>query len=151
MSSLRNNEIQLVLGSDIGYLDFVQEVSDSLTRQMGFDPDSLYWIGLAVREAVTNAIQHGNRHDVAKKVWVCFEVKDDRLKITVRDQGTGVKESQLPDPLAPENLLKPGGRGIFFVKSFMDSVRFRDPPEGGHEIIMEKLRVSNCQGEEHDD
>lgn len=151
MSSLGNNEIELTFGSDLSYLDFVQEVSDSLSRALGFDADSLYWIGLAVREAVTNAIQHGNREDRSKPVRVRFRVTDRILRIAVHDQGEGISEERIPDPLNPDNLLKPGGRGIFFVRSFMENVRFRVPPEGGHEIIMEKSRVINNEGEENDD
>jgi serine/threonine-protein kinase RsbW len=144
------NEIELSFGSDIAYLDFIQEVSDSVARMLGFDTDALYWIGLSVREAVTNAIQHGNRRDPSKKVRIFFRIAEDCLRITVRDQGDGIQETQIPDPLDPENLLKPGGRGIFFVRSFMDNVRFNVRPEGGSEIIMEKVRDSKNQGENND-
>lgn len=115
---------------------------------LGFDSDAQYWIGLSVREAVTNAIQHGNSSDLTKEVRLGFYLSEEALKIVVRDQGTGIDELEIPDPLDPENLLKAGGRGIFFVRSFMDSVNFRLRPEGGHEIIMEKSRQK--QGEKHD-
>jgi serine/threonine-protein kinase RsbW len=150
VSSPGRNEIELSFGSDIAYLDFIQEVSDSVSRMLGFDADALYWIGLSVREAVTNAIQHGNRRDRSKKVRVFFRITEDLLRITVRDQGGGIRESEIPDPLDPENLLKPGGRGIFFVRSFMDNVRFNVRPEGGCEIIMEKARERKNQGENND-
>ncbi|MFZ0426989.1 MAG: ATP-binding protein [Acidobacteriota bacterium] len=150
MSSPERNEIELTFGSDIAFLDLVQEISDSVSRKAGFSADDLYWIGLSVREAVTNAIQHGNRQDPDKRVRVSFRLGTDRISIIVRDQGQGIRESDIPDPLDPENLLKPRGRGIFFVRSFMDNVRFRVCPEGGHEVIMEKLRGTKNQGEENE-
>jgi serine/threonine-protein kinase RsbW len=145
------NEIEVRFTSDISFLDLVQEISDNLSKMMGFGADAQYWIGLSVREAVTNAIQHGNQEDPSKTVFLGFEVFDDRLRITVRDQGEGISEDNIPDPLDPANLLKPGGRGIFFVRSFMDKVSFARPPEGGSEIVMEKSMSPNNKGEENDD
>ena len=150
MSSPERNEIELTFGSDIAFLDLVQEISDSISRMAGFSADDLYWIGLSVREAVTNAIQHGNQQDPEKRVRIAFRMGVDRISIVVRDQGRGIKETDIPDPLDPENLLKPRGRGIFFVRSFMDNVRFHVCPEGGHEVIMEKLRGTKNKGEENE-
>jgi serine/threonine-protein kinase RsbW len=145
-----SKDIELTFGSEISYLDLVQGVSDGASALAGFDSDSQYWIGLAVREAVTNAILHGNQEDAKKKVVLVFRICEDRLEIVVRDQGKGLKALDIPDPLDPENLLRPGGRGIFFVRSFMDSVDFRVPPGGGHEMVMEKFRSQRKQGEEDD-
>lgn len=150
MSIAVSKDIELSFGSEISYLDLVQGVSDGASALAGFDSDSQYWIGLAVREAVTNAILHGNQEDAKKKVVLVFRICEDRLEIVVRDQGKGMKDLDIPDPLDPENLLRPGGRGIFFVRSFMDSVDFRVPPGGGHEMVMEKFRSQRKQGEEDD-
>ena len=139
MSSPERNEIELTFGSDIAFLDLVQEISDSISRMAGFSADDLYWIGLSVREAVTNAIQHGNQQDPEKRVRIAFRMGVDRISIVVRDQGRGIKETDIPDPLDPENLLKPRGRGIFFVRSFMDNVRFHVCPEGGHDIVSDRV------------
>lgn len=150
VNSSNKGDVELCFESDIAYLDLVQDVSDSVSRMLGFDTDALYWIGLSVREAVTNAIQHGNRNDKSKRVVLIFGFCQDRLVITVRDEGSGISEEEIPDPLDPDNLLKPGGRGIFFVRSFMDTVRFNRPPEGGHELIMEKLLSQKNRGEAND-
>jgi serine/threonine-protein kinase RsbW len=144
-------DIELTLSSELEYLDLVQGVSDNVCLLAGFDSDEQYWIGLAVREAVTNAIQHGNESDSSKKVVLVFRICEDRLQIAVKDQGEGIADLDIPDPLDPENLLKPGGRGIFFVRSFMDSVDFKASPEGGNEIVMEKSRLKNNQGDKDDD
>ncbi|UCF35681.1 MAG: ATP-binding protein [Acidobacteriota bacterium] len=143
-----SKEIELRFCSDVGLVDLLQEFSDSVSKAAGFDADGQYWIGLAVREAVTNAILHGNKEDRSKVVELAFGICEDRLRIVVRDQGKGIDESKIPDPLDPKNLLKAGGRGIFFVRSFMDSVKFRSRPEGGQELIMEKLRSQKNQGEQ---
>jgi len=150
VNSLTESDVELSFGSDLKYLDMVQEVSDKVSELMGFEADALYWIGLSVREAVTNAIQHGNKRDKEKKVFLRFKIGPDRLTVAVRDEGEGIDEERIPDPLDPENLLKPGGRGIFFIRSFMDNVRLCNCPEGGYELIMEKLQTQENQGEEND-
>jgi len=150
VSSLNNADVELSIGSDLDYLDMVQEISDKISQLSGFEDDAIYWIGLSVREAVTNAIQHGNQNDKNKKVFLRFKITADRLLIAVRDQGKGIEETEIPDPLDPKNLLKPGGRGIFFIRSFMDNVRFSNCPEGGSELVMEKLQNQEHQGEEND-
>ena len=121
------SEIHLTLLSDIKYLEVVQSVSDSFSSLAGLDGEDAYWVGLSIREAVTNAIMHGNKDDSSVPVKLSFRQASDKLIVTVKDQGEGVDESKIPDPLNPDNLLKPGGRGIFLVKSFMDNVFFNTP------------------------
>ena len=150
VSQLKGAELEISFGSRIGYLDFVQEVSDAITRMVGFDEDTRYWIGLSIRESVVNAIQHGNQSDESKKVRVRFKSLPDGLVIFVQDEGEGFDESQIRDPLDPENLLQPGGRGVFLVRSFMDEVDWKSLPEGGLELRMEKRLNHTKQGEEND-
>lgn len=137
---------RVCIGSTLEYLDLVQIITDCITGSMGFDEDSAHWIGMSVRESVTNAIQHGNKLDPNKKVEILYEIAADRIGITVRDQGKGFRIDDLPNPLEPENLLKPSGRGIFYIRSFMDQVDFRMQPQGGMEVYMLK-RVPSNQGE----
>ncbi len=136
--NIKANKIEVSIGSALEYLDLVQTITDCITSFMGFDDDTAHWIGMSVRESVTNAIQHGNKLDQSKKVDIGYEVAADRLAITVRDQGNGFKAEQLPNPLDPENLLKPSGRGIFYIRSFMDEVEFRPLSQGGMEVLMVK-------------
>ena len=134
--------VHLEFTSAFEMLDFVQVVSDHVARRVGLDEDSRHWVGVAIRESVINAIKHGNRHDASKHVFVEFDtVADDdtpELMIRVRDQGEGFDPAAVADPLAPENLLKSSGRGIFLIRSFMDDVRLQRAPEGGMEIRMTK-------------
>jgi len=113
-------------------------VTDCVTHLVGFDEDTAHWIGMSVRESVTNAIQHGNKLDQSKRVDISYEVGPDYLDISVKDQGNGFQVDNLPNPLDPENLLKPSGRGIFYIRSFMDEVEFRPLSHGGMEVHMVK-------------
>ena len=134
--------IRLEFNSVFEMVDFVQIVSDHMGRSVGLDEDSLHWVGVAIRESVINAIKHGNRHDAAKHVFVEFEATTvdvvPELSIRVRDQGEGFDPEEVANPLAPENLLKSSGRGIFLIKNFMDDVQLQRAPEGGMEIRMVK-------------
>ena len=137
------NRIEVSIGSALEYLDLVQTLTDCVTTFMGFDDDTAHWIGMSVRETVTNAIQHGNKLDQTKKVEIRFDVASDQLVISVKDQGSGFQVDNLPNPLDPENLLKPSGRGIFYIRSFMDEVEFRPLSRGGMEVHMVKKVGSN--------
>jgi serine/threonine-protein kinase RsbW len=134
--------VRLEFTSAFEMLDFVQVVSDHVSRGVGLDEDSAHWVSVAIRESVINAIKHGNRNDATKRVFVEFEsARPDELTeltIRVRDQGAGFDPDVLADPLAPENLLKSSGRGIFLIRNFMDDVQLQRAPEGGMEIRMVK-------------
>jgi serine/threonine-protein kinase RsbW len=135
------NSVRLDFHSSIDMLDFVQVVSDHIGRRVGLDEEALHWVGVAVRESVINAIKHGNANDEQKRVHVEFTPLDgDRggLSIRVRDEGVGFDPASLPDCLAPENLLKSSGRGIFLMRSFMDELVLQRAPEGGMEVRMVK-------------
>ena len=138
--------VRLDFPSTFEMLDFVQIASDQLARFAGLDEDARHWVNVAVRESVINAIKHGNGHDEQKRVHVEFTPLNSSdppqgIHIRVRDEGPGFDPDTLPDPLAPENLLKASGRGIFLIRSFMDEMALRRAPEGGMEVVMVK-RVS---------
>jgi serine/threonine-protein kinase RsbW len=142
MSGQATNALSLEFTSEFEMLDFVQVVSDHFSRDAGLDDDTVHWVGVAVREGVINAIKHGNGSDAAKRVFVQFQAIPSptaaELVIRVRDQGPGFDPETLADPLAPENLLKSNGRGIFLIRSFMDDVQLERVPGGGMEIRMIK-------------
>jgi serine/threonine-protein kinase RsbW len=135
------NEIDVIISSALDNLDLIQILTDCITHSMRFDEDSAHWIGMSVREAVTNAIQHGNKLDLTKKVDIRYEVSPDQLSISVKDQGNGFRADDIPNPLDTDNLLKPSGRGIFYIRTFMDEVEFRSLSQGGMEVHMVK-RIS---------
>lgn len=141
-SSPSTDIVRLEFCSAFDMLDFVQVVSDHLCRRLGFDEDSMHWVGVAVRECVINAIKHGNQNDQAKMVHVEFlsslDPEAGGLTVSVRDEGQGFDAAAVADPLAPENMLKSSGRGIFLIRSFMDDIQLRRVPEGGMEVRMVK-------------
>jgi serine/threonine-protein kinase RsbW len=131
--------IRLEFGSAFDMLDFVQVVSDYVGRLTGLDEDQLYEVSVAVRESVVNAIKHGNQHDLAKRVVVEFSVEPSQhMTVSVKDQGPGFDPEDIPDPLAPENIMKGSGRGILFMRNYMDDVSLTRHPEGGMQILMLK-------------
>ena len=135
--------LRLDFDSTFEMLDLVQVVSDHIGRLAGLDEEARHWVNVAVRESVINAIKHGNRNDSGKRVHVEFTPLESSdvprgVLIRVRDEGPGFDPAEVPDPLAPENLLKGSGRGIFFMRSFMDDVVLRRASEGGMEVRMVK-------------
>jgi serine/threonine-protein kinase RsbW len=138
----RGTSVRLDFRSSLDMLDLVQGVSDHMGKAAGLDEDARHWLGVAVRECVVNAITHGNRNDVDKRVHLEFTSFEDQtgpgVSIRVRDEGAGFDPGALPDCCAPENLLKSSGRGIFLIRNFMDEMDLRRAPEGGMEVVMVK-------------
>jgi serine/threonine-protein kinase RsbW len=125
------------LDSTLETVDNAEQTASRIASETGFDEDVCMQIAMAVREAAVNAVLHGNAYDPEKKVELEFERTAKDLVITVRDQGKGLDLSKIPDPLAPENLLKTSGRGIFLIRSFMDVVEIH-PSRTGTEIKLIK-------------
>jgi serine/threonine-protein kinase RsbW len=140
----RGDRIRLLLPSDFDYLDVIESIGDRAAVVIGLDEDARHWVAVAIRESVINAVKHGNREDVGKLVEVEFTLAPadapSELVIRVCDQGEGFDPDDVGDPRDPINLLKASGRGIFFMRSFMDDVVWRRRPEGGMEVRMVKKR-----------
>ncbi len=148
---LTSPQIRLEFSSTFEMLDFVQAVGDRLSHRVGLDDDAVHWVSVAVRECVINAIKHGNRGDANKLVCVEFDARTvenvPELAICVRDQGEGFEPDDLADPLAPENLLKSSGRGIFLMRNFMDDVEL-ERVDGGMEVRMIKRAQPSDSGDD---
>lgn len=150
MSPKQPLRIRLEFTSTFEMLDFVDVVGGHVSREVGLDEDQAHWVGVAVRECVINAIKHGNRHDASKRVFVEFATAVavvPEMTIRVRDQGQGFDPDEIADPLAPENLLKGSGRGIFLIRNFMDEVDLERIPGGGMEVRMVKRVPVDTQGD----
>jgi serine/threonine-protein kinase RsbW len=140
--TVRGGLVRLQIPSLFDMVDLVQVLSDRMGQLAAFDEDAVHWIGVAVRESVINAIKHGNREHPDKTVTIEFAftpIEDPtELVVSVTDQGEGFEPEEVADPLAPENILKSSGRGIFFMRNFMDDVTLRRAAEGGMEVRMVK-------------
>jgi serine/threonine-protein kinase RsbW len=134
------NRSSMTLESDLSSVERVETKAEQLAREAGFDDDTSSQIAMVVREAVINAILHGNKRDPAKKVHASFELNDEALSIRIADEGPGLDPETVPDPLAPENILRSSGRGIFLMRAIMDEVHFHQL-NPGTEIQMIKHRV----------
>ncbi len=129
-----------MLASELKSVETIEETAEMYARQAGFDEDTACQIAMVTREAAVNAVLHGNKQDPDKRVTAGFEVTDEDLKIQISDEGPGLDPATLPDPLAPENILKPSGRGVFLMRAIMDEVEFRRLAPGT-EITMVKHRI----------
>ena len=112
-------------------------VSDFMNR-LGVPEDVAFGVDMAVREAVTNAVVHGNKLDDAKFVEMKLSNSSEGFEISVHDQGIGFNPNEVPDPTNDENILKTSGRGIFFMRNFMDEVEWSMEPGGGTRVRMMK-------------
>ena len=134
---MSTDRVSYTLDSTLETVNNAEEAASRIAAEAGFDDDDVMKISMAVREGAVNAVLHGNGYDPNKKVTLAFERTAGELVIVIRDQGKGLDESKIPDPLAPENLLKTSGRGIFLIRSFMDAVEIH-PSQTGTELKMIK-------------
>ncbi len=136
------------LSSRFENIEMAQHLCGKLLEGWDLSEETTHWILMALREALANAIKHGNAQDLEKRVHLEMGVADSILRIRIQDEGLGFDPDRVLDPLAPENRLKTSGRGIFYMKTFMDEVRFRQMDGGGMEIVLTKNLAEGKQKEE---
>lgn len=133
--------LRITFTSTFDFMDTVHSLVELVLKLAEFSEDDIYWLTIAAREAIANAIKHGNNQDPGKRVHVELDLDDDKFIMRVSDEGDGFDVQSVPDPLHPENLLKEKGRGIYYIKSFMDEVRFDSEPGRGTTVTMVKSRA----------
>ena len=146
-SSNETGPIRMSLSSRFENIEMAQHLCGKLLEGWELNEETTHWILMALREALANAIKHGNGQDMAKRVHLEMEVKDHTLRIRIRDEGIGFDPAGVADPLAQENRFKTSGRGIFYMKTFMDEVRFSRVDGGGMEIVLTKDLTQGKQKE----
>jgi serine/threonine-protein kinase RsbW len=135
------NELETVerfLDSTLASVDHAEEIALGVAQRAGFEEDDLLKIGMAVRESVVNAVVHGNRYNANKKVRFSVVKDPQRFTVRVADEGEGFDYEDVPDPLAPENLMRSSGRGIFLIRSFVDELLIRRLEPAGMEFVLVK-------------
>jgi len=136
------SRITYTLESSLDSVNRVEQTAEELAKKAGVDEDEIFKITMAVREAAVNAVLHGNSYDPQKHITASFENTGRDLIIRISDQGVGLDPATLPDPLAPENLLRGSGRGIFLIRSFMDEVHFKLLNPGTELTLIKHIGVA---------
>lgn len=139
------SRVSYTLDSSLDSVNKLEQIAEQCAERAGFDEDTIPHIAMAVREAAVNAVLHGNAYDSNKHVKASFETTSDSLIVRIADQGPGLDPDKVPDPLAPENILRGSGRGIFLIRAFMDEVNFRQL-HPGTELTLIKHRTPAQSG-----
>jgi serine/threonine-protein kinase RsbW len=140
MKLVNEEKKELNLPSRLESVDKAVVEATEFASRVGFSDDALYSVDMAVREVVANAVKHGNKEDETKPVEITLRNSNEGFEITVRDFGIGFAVEDVPDPTNPENLMKTNGRGILFMKTFMDEVEWFNHAQGGMIVKMLKRR-----------
>jgi serine/threonine-protein kinase RsbW len=124
--------------STLESVDAAEEIILQEAQSLGFDEDDQHKIGISVRECMVNAVAHGNRYNARKKVHLVVSSSPGTLEIRIGDEGEHFDMSQLPDPLADENLLRHSGRGLLLMQAFMDEFQIQPRQPSGTEVRLVK-------------
>ncbi|MFQ5767357.1 MAG: ATP-binding protein [Acidobacteriota bacterium] len=135
-------ELKVEVGSRIEYLDLLHAMAEEMAKLAGLEEEERFNFALAVREAATNAVLHGNGQDPAKRVTVRFSLGDETLRARIKDEGEGFDFEGTADPRLPENRFKSSGRGLLLIRAFVDEVAYRHECTVGTEIeLVKRLAV----------
>ena len=134
-----NQIVDKLFDSSLESVDAAEELVVEIAKTIGFDEDGVHELGMAIREAMVNAVVHGNRYSVQRKVHFQVVAGKASIMVTVTDQGEGFEPKTVADPLEQENLLKQSGRGILLIQAFVDEVNIRRVQPHGTEVAMTKF------------
>jgi serine/threonine-protein kinase RsbW len=136
--AFNTKHLEMTLETQVESVNLAEEMCLRVAEAAGFGEDDCYRIGMSVREGVINAFHYGNQERPDKKIYLAVDFTAEKMIIHVLDEGAGFKLSDVPDPLAEENLLSTSGRGIFLMRAFMDEFEVIPGRTGGAEIVMSK-------------
>src|SRR3984885_11172931 len=131
-------EGDVFLESTLESVDRAEELVVEAAKKAGIEEDDALSLGMAIRECMVNAVVHGNRYNLNKKVHLTISRTPAQLVIRIADEGEGFELEELPDPLAEENLLRHSGRGIFIIRAFTDDFHIRRLTPSGTEVTLVK-------------
>ena len=138
MAGSVSTTVRLVVPSEVRLIDLVHNASEQMAQLAGIDEDESLNMGMAVREAVINAMKHGNGLDPQRNVDIELRANGQGITCTIRDQGEGFDPDATADPTDPANLLATSGRGLLMIRAFVDDVRFTRREGQGMEIVLTK-------------
>ena len=138
--------MQCELPSDLSLAkQVVDALVDVVIQVCQFLDKEIRDVHLALEEAIVNAIKHGNKLEREKMVRISGRIKKQRCEFRIVDEGPGHNPEEVPDPLADENLTKPSGRGLFFMRHYMSNVTVEPP---GNAVSMVKIPKSEATSPE---
>jgi serine/threonine-protein kinase RsbW len=137
--------VTLTCNTDLRFIDLIQVVGAEFLKHLSFTQEDGEQLWLAIQEGIANAMRHGNKLVQEKTVKVTFTPMVDRFEIRIQDEGPGIDLAAVPDPNLPENLMKPGGRGVFFMRAVMDEVRLDRTPEGSTLVLVKARKVREVE------
>lgn len=136
-----SRSLELKLESKVDSVDAAEIIVQGLAREAGYAEDEIDHLGMAVRESMVNAVTHGNGYSADKSVHLSVKMKaDGELTVGIRDEGEGFEPQAVPDPTAPENLLKTSGRGLLLMRALVDEFTLRRGEPRGMQVTMVKKR-----------
>ncbi len=138
-SNVDNRTVDKFFDSSLESVDAAEELVVEIAKNAGFDGDGVHELGMAIREAMVNAVVHGNRYSLLRKVHFQIGASTNGIKVTITDQGEGFEPDAVADPLEKGNLLKQSGRGILLIQAFVDEVKIRRVQPHGTEVAMTKF------------
>jgi serine/threonine-protein kinase RsbW len=141
MAENQSGEVQTMetlLESTLESVDEAENIVLRMAGEAGLEEDDLHALGMAVREAAVNAVVHGNRYNARKKVHLNVSRTPERLTIVIGDEGEGFEQDSIPDPLAPDNLLRQSGRGLLLIRAFVDEFELRPRQPRGTQVRLVK-------------
>jgi len=133
------HDVDKFFDSSLESVDAAEELVIEIAKSTGFDEDAVHELGMAVREAMVNAVVHGNRYSLKQKVHFKVGAGPDRITVSIRDEGEGFEPQAVADPLEQGNLLKQSGRGIMLIQAFVDEVNIQRAQPRGTEVVMTKI------------
>jgi len=130
-------ELVIVMPSDIEYVPVLEAAVARVARRLNFDDDTVELLGVALVEGAMNAIKHGNKYDLTKRVHLTVTIDAAQLTIKIRDEGEGFDPSAVANPFEGDNLFRDSGRGILMMNAYMDEVSHNSD---GTELTIRKNR-----------
>jgi len=141
VAAKETDNFKMLIPSVLEEITKVERMAEKAADKMKFNEEEKDSLAIAVTEAVNNAIIHGNKQDKNKKVHIKFEFEATRLVVSIKDEGKGFNPDKVSDPLAPENLLKESGRGIFIVSSLMDDIQYSFHKDGTQINLIKEKKI----------
>ncbi len=131
--------LEVTLDTTIESVDLAEGIATRVAEAAGFGEEDIHKLSMAVREGAINAFTYGNSQDPRKKITLVVEFQPEKLVFHIMDEGVGFEISEIPDPLAEENLLRTSGRGLFLMRAFTDEFTIQRAPGGGTDLVMAKM------------